>query len=51
MYNAQSNIYYLNTSLIHGSRVSDSIFHELSVQTTIEILLAFTRSINQLQVF
>ena len=30
--NEQNNIYYLNNSLIHGSHMSNFIFHELSIQ-------------------
>ena len=41
----QNSIYYLNNSLIHGSHMSNFIFHELSIQKIIELLLSFNRSI------
>ena len=43
--NDQNSINYLNNSLIHGSNMSNFIFHELSIQKMIELLLCFNRSI------
>ena len=37
-------IYYLYNSLIHELHISNFIFHELSMQLIIELLLTFNRS-------
>ena len=49
--NAQNNIYYLNNSLIDESIMSHFIFHELSKQKIIELLISFNHSIKSAKRF
>ena len=41
----KNTICYLYNHLVHGFHISNFIFHELSMQLIIELLLTFNRSI------
>ena len=41
----KNTMYYLYNSLIHGFRISNFIFYELSIQLIIKFSLTFNRSV------